>query len=357
MQQTFNDGANVRITATPHPNNHFLGWTGDLAGDTNPVDIVMDSDKNITAVGEPDVPIPIIRTLTLNTSGNIDVIAEEIIQPPPSPPPSGVHYGKIWTAAEAEIIVDDIFGFDWAGVARGTVVLITGTYNSTWRPDNISGLTILMKDLVFNAGGSYGWRTNDLTNVSFHSVDGDFNNARFNNIDGKNIDFHGGGGMLLDGFSITTPTIASQTDGFYFQDMKNTSENPYSFKVVNSSVIINNTNDSAHNDFIQGFRCEGNMVVWNVFGRQVNNKIHNAQGFFNELEGSNIGTIEVQYCDFEVGRGGIVAVRNKDNTRRGHCIIKNNRVRAKDGHEIWLNYPESHDVSNNDVGSGEIRID
>ena len=59
---------NTQVTLTPNPANgwRFDHWEGDLTGSTNPVQITMDSDKNITAVF---VEIQ-YYTLTVTTQGN-----------------------------------------------------------------------------------------------------------------------------------------------------------------------------------------------------------------------------------------------------------------------------------------------
>ena len=44
------DGTTLRLTATPDVGYQFDGWSGDLSGATNPVDVVMDADKTITAM-------------------------------------------------------------------------------------------------------------------------------------------------------------------------------------------------------------------------------------------------------------------------------------------------------------------
>ncbi|RME20059.1 MAG: hypothetical protein D6800_13525, partial [Candidatus Zixiibacteriota bacterium] len=46
---TFDENSVVTITATPDPGWAFSGWSGDASGLTNPLNLTMDSDKNITA--------------------------------------------------------------------------------------------------------------------------------------------------------------------------------------------------------------------------------------------------------------------------------------------------------------------
>ena len=42
------------LTATPAPGYLFTGWTGDASGTTNPLEVLMDSDKSISASFSPD---------------------------------------------------------------------------------------------------------------------------------------------------------------------------------------------------------------------------------------------------------------------------------------------------------------
>ncbi|MGH7598389.1 MAG: InlB B-repeat-containing protein [bacterium] len=49
----YNTGTMVTLTATPDAGYQFSGWSGDLAGSTNPATIAMNADKNITATFAP----------------------------------------------------------------------------------------------------------------------------------------------------------------------------------------------------------------------------------------------------------------------------------------------------------------
>jgi hypothetical protein len=46
---TYNYGTVVNLVATADANYHFVNWTGSLTGSTNPTNITMNSDKNVTA--------------------------------------------------------------------------------------------------------------------------------------------------------------------------------------------------------------------------------------------------------------------------------------------------------------------
>jgi uncharacterized repeat protein (TIGR02543 family) len=48
-QATYEHGTVVGLTAVPAVGYHFVDWTGDATGSTNPVNVTMDGNKNITA--------------------------------------------------------------------------------------------------------------------------------------------------------------------------------------------------------------------------------------------------------------------------------------------------------------------
>ena len=48
-QSVYDYGTTVELTAMPEPGYHFVDWSGDASGSTNPLTITMDGDKNITA--------------------------------------------------------------------------------------------------------------------------------------------------------------------------------------------------------------------------------------------------------------------------------------------------------------------
>jgi len=76
-QETYGAGEEVTLTATANPGWTFTGWTGDASGLTNPLTLVMNGDKNITANFTQDE-----YTLTINVdpadSGSVLVEPLEI---------------------------------------------------------------------------------------------------------------------------------------------------------------------------------------------------------------------------------------------------------------------------------------
>jgi uncharacterized repeat protein (TIGR02543 family) len=62
---TFSGGAQVNLEAVPAPGYRFDSWSGTLSGSENPVTILIDCNKTITANFSL-----VVRTLTLQISGN-----------------------------------------------------------------------------------------------------------------------------------------------------------------------------------------------------------------------------------------------------------------------------------------------
>src|SRR5450830_1277675 len=59
-QSSYTHGISVQLTATPATGWHFVGWSGDLSGTTNPATITMDVSKTVTATYAP-LPHPVYR--------------------------------------------------------------------------------------------------------------------------------------------------------------------------------------------------------------------------------------------------------------------------------------------------------
>jgi hypothetical protein len=69
------EGKAVTVTAQPQPGAEFVGWEGDLTGDSNPTVIEMDGDKRLTAVFMTDVTAPTVSDLAVETWENRAVVS------------------------------------------------------------------------------------------------------------------------------------------------------------------------------------------------------------------------------------------------------------------------------------------
>jgi hypothetical protein len=68
---TYYDGETVEVSATPAPYWEFSSWSGDLNGSINPETIIMNSDKNITAIF--DAPDEYNLLVTIEGSGTVSL--------------------------------------------------------------------------------------------------------------------------------------------------------------------------------------------------------------------------------------------------------------------------------------------
>ena len=69
-QASYDPGSTVQLTATPGPNYHFASWSGDASGTVNPLTVVMDGNKSITATFEVNPPPLIVVSQIYGGGGN-----------------------------------------------------------------------------------------------------------------------------------------------------------------------------------------------------------------------------------------------------------------------------------------------
>jgi hypothetical protein len=86
-KEKYEYGESVRLTAVPEEDWRFDHWEGDLTGSTNPEQIVMNSDKVITAVFTERPQNTFVLNITVEGNGNIsknpdknDYIFDEIVE-------------------------------------------------------------------------------------------------------------------------------------------------------------------------------------------------------------------------------------------------------------------------------------
>lgn len=70
-QAEYTHNSTLTLTASPGSGYHLVGWTGDLVGESNPADVLMDEDKEITATFEK-----ITYELTVTTDGTAGAIVD-----------------------------------------------------------------------------------------------------------------------------------------------------------------------------------------------------------------------------------------------------------------------------------------
>lgn len=73
---SYASGATVQLTATPNSGYTFTSWSGDATGSVNPLTVIMNANKNITANFTSDIIPPVNPAgINLRSAGNFAVLA------------------------------------------------------------------------------------------------------------------------------------------------------------------------------------------------------------------------------------------------------------------------------------------
>jgi uncharacterized repeat protein (TIGR02543 family) len=120
---TYDNGSVVALTAVPDPGFEFVGWSGDASGNSNPVNVTMDSDKTVTAAFQRIQ----YRLILGSTNGNISVdTAPDFVDPV-----TGVGSYNIGTVVQLTATPSSGYEFDnWSGDASGTNNPVTITMDA-----------------------------------------------------------------------------------------------------------------------------------------------------------------------------------------------------------------------------------
>jgi uncharacterized repeat protein (TIGR02543 family) len=114
-QPTYNHGTAVTLTAVPAAGNHFVGWSGDAGGATNPLALLMDSNKSITATFAINA-----YTLSVTSAGNGSVTK--------NPDQPSYNHGTTVTLTAVPAAGNHFVG--WSGDANGTANPLTVAMDS-----------------------------------------------------------------------------------------------------------------------------------------------------------------------------------------------------------------------------------
>lgn len=187
---TYDEGTTVTLTAIPDQGWQFDGWSGDLSGTTNPVNLLMNSNKNVTALFSMTTSQQFTVSTTANGSGSI------ILNP------SGGVYAE---GTVVSITAQPATGwqFDsWSGDVSGTSnpvsitvdsdknVTATFTETTTGNPcDNPTSVTL---PFSYDGAGEFCWQISgnvgyvNSWNTDFVEINGvDYSNSWSNSLPPK----------------------------------------------------------------------------------------------------------------------------------------------------------------------------
>ena len=143
-QPTYNSGLSVQLTATANSGYTFTSWSGDATGSVNPLTVVMNSNKNITANFTLNAPVG-PGDIVLGGAGNFEILTMAGIST------TGVTSitGDIGVSPMA---ATGITGFglimDTNGQSSHTPIVTGSVYASDYAPPTPANLTVAVADML-----------------------------------------------------------------------------------------------------------------------------------------------------------------------------------------------------------------
>src|SRR6185503_9479471 len=150
-QTSYANGSTVQLTANPAAGWGFSAWSGAVTGSTNPVNVVMDANKTVTATFV-DVASP---TVTLNApNGGQSFVA-------------GTNTNITWTAADNVAVTTIDLEVSRNGAAGPYTSIATGIANSGTFSWTVTLPTTSQALIRVTAHDAAGHATSDVSNAVF----------------------------------------------------------------------------------------------------------------------------------------------------------------------------------------------
>ncbi len=103
-QPTYTHGTTVQVTATPSTGYHLQNWSGSATGSANPLSVLMDGNKTITAnfvINTYDLQISILGPGSVNATPDLPIYPHGTVVQLQTVPLSSGHHFVEWTGAAA----------------------------------------------------------------------------------------------------------------------------------------------------------------------------------------------------------------------------------------------------------------
>jgi uncharacterized protein (TIGR02145 family)/uncharacterized repeat protein (TIGR02543 family) len=154
-QANYNYGTNVTVTATPNPGYTFTGWSGAASETANPVTIVMDDNKTLTANFQ-QIPYSVtVSSVGAGASNNGSYVAGTTVTITAGTAPSGYVF-KNWTTTSG--------GVTFANANSATTTFIMPTNTVTVTANFVTGITDVRDGKTYRTVkiGSQTWMAENL---------------------------------------------------------------------------------------------------------------------------------------------------------------------------------------------------
>jgi alpha-tubulin suppressor-like RCC1 family protein/C1A family cysteine protease len=120
-QETYTAGTTLHLTSTPAAGWRFARWEGDLNGSANPADLIMNSDKTVTAIFEqdgnqsPTIENPTVPATLIRGKETLIIVSCTAQDPDGTVQSVTVNLSKIGGAAAQDLTKDDDNEWSWSG--------------------------------------------------------------------------------------------------------------------------------------------------------------------------------------------------------------------------------------------------
>lgn len=135
-EDTYENGSEVSLVATPSPDYEFVEWKAGLTGNSNPITLIMDSDISVIAVFQ--------RKFTFITNANFEQVLIDL-----TIDSDGILNGQVLTSDISEVIYLPIFDAnisDLAGIENFTSLKKLDCYNNQLTSLDLSQ-NLMLKEL------------------------------------------------------------------------------------------------------------------------------------------------------------------------------------------------------------------
>lgn len=193
-QGAYNSGSNVQLTATPATGYSFVSWSGDATGAVNPLTVLMNANKNITAnfalvppIGPGPIDFGAASTFTILTKSGISTTGITSvggnIGVSPAAATSITGFGLIMNtggqSSHTPIVTGNVFAADYAAPTPGNLTVAVNNMETAYTTAN--GLVTPAPIVDIYAGnisgrilppGLYKWNTGVLITAAGVTLSG-----------------------------------------------------------------------------------------------------------------------------------------------------------------------------------------
>ena len=142
VRKFYTNGTTVTLTALPKPNQSFVGWSGDASGTQNPLPVVMDRSKTITAHFISTIA-PVVQLVSPTPGDQQAAPGTFTIEAEASDPDGTVAKVEFWVDSSLLAVRNQRpFAIEWSEVPVGSYQLTAVAYDNSGLKRTSSPITV-----------------------------------------------------------------------------------------------------------------------------------------------------------------------------------------------------------------------